>query len=334
MNCLNNYIGLRGCGSTAPSSGLYINDLPGISIKQLVALTNEEEATYIDLWNMIQRRSEQRFSLDVREQMTKSYRIKNLLQSINLGNNIQAPIVNSTSADYLGFTIEMVEDVDYEYVPSPLASIHVQELRYYATEIVFNPTIDIKIFDLFTNEELFSYTLTKQLGWNTIPVNKTFHNNYAVNSWSVYCCYDAANEGSYAPLDIPLYHSTPTCCDVRLRGGINISNNYTYTSDTYGLSGQFSIVCNWDSIVCQNKTIFARAYWYLLGIELITEQLYSNKLNRFTTIDLNRANELRKEYQIEYMKSLEQIAYGFKLDCDCCLECSGAVQVRESNQFY
>ena len=83
MNCLTNYIGLRGCSTTTPASGLYVNDLPGISLKAIVSLTNEEEKTYLELWDMIERRAQSRFSLDVREHMQKSYKIKSLTQGVN-----------------------------------------------------------------------------------------------------------------------------------------------------------------------------------------------------------------------------------------------------------
>jgi len=333
MDCLNNYIGLRGCGSTTPPSGLYINDLPGISLKQIVALTTEEEATYIDMWNMIQRRAQNRFSLDVREAMGKHYKINSVVQGINLGNKIGPPNF-APGYDWQGFSIEMVEDDNYEFVPSPLASIHIQDLKFYAEDLAPS-AMDFKVYDLYTFEELFAYNFTPVNKWNIIPVNKTFHNNYNTNSWGVLCVYDGASVSSVVSTDIPTYHQTPSCCDFRIRGAHSTNAGVvTYTSDTYGLSGTFSMVCNWDAIVCQNKNIFARAYWHLLGIELITEQLYSNKINKFTTVDLNRANELRKEYQVEYMKSLEQISGGFKLSCDCCIECSGLVQLRETTQFY
>ena len=133
-------------------------------------------------------------------------------------------------------------------------------------------------------------------------------------------------------------HTIPNCCDVRIRGAYSESI-FAYpflmnTSNIYGLSAIFSVVCNWDALVCQNKSVFSRAYWYLLGIEMMTETLYSSKINQFTTTNLQRAKELREEYQVEYMKSLEQIAGGFKLSCDCCIECNEPVQLRESTQFY
>ena len=344
MNCLQDYIGLRGCGSSTPGSGLYVNDLPGISLKQIVSLTNEEEATYLDLWAMIQRRAQSRFSLDVREAMGKHYKLKSLMQGVNLGNQIgafnsQIPIPTNNR---WGFTIELIESSNYEYVPSPLASIHVQELRFYSDTAI--SAIPFEIYDLNTGLRLF-YKVTDLLsGWNTIPVNQTFNNNYAVNSWSIFCCFSYQDYGDhFYDLQVPLNHTIPGCCDVRIRGcqadpynniGQLAIRDMIYTSNTYGLSGTFSIVCSWDAVICQNKNIFARPLWYLMGIELLTEQLYSSKLNQFTTVNLQRAKELREEYQVEYAKAVEQIAGGFSLDCDCCLECAGAVQLRETNQFY
>jgi hypothetical protein len=344
MNCLTDYIGLRGCGSSAPASGFYINDLPGISLKQMVSLTNEEEKTYLDLWSMIQTRAQSRFSLDVREAMGKYYRMKSLIQGVNLGNqlgSINAAIPVPTNNRW-GFTIELIESATYEYVPSPMASIHVQELRFYSDANASG--IPFEIYDLNTGLRLFYKEVDLVSGWNTIPVNQTFSNGYAVNSWSVFCCIDYNNYAdNFYDFDVPLNHTIPGCCNVRIRGcqadpylniGQDAIRNMVYTSNTYGLSGTFSIVCSWDAVVCQNKSLFTRPWWYLCGIELLTEQLYSSKLNHFTTVNLQRAKELREEYQVEYMKALEQIAGGFNLACDCCIECSGGVQLRETTSFY
>jgi hypothetical protein len=334
MNCLDNYIGLRGCGNSASPSNLYVNDLPAISLKQIVSLTNEEEATYLDMWNLIQKRAQNRFSLDLRESMTKHYKLNSLMQGINVGNILGSNYGNVFDSKQ-GFSIELIESATYQYVPSPLASIHIQELKYYQVPVAGNGLVEIEIIDISTLEVLWTYNGSAVDGWNTIPVNTTFHNNYSNNSWRLFVGYNTNNTTDYSSLSLPYNHTIPSCCDVRVRGaGINVGEQITFTNDTYGLSGIFSIVCNWDAIVCQNKTLFTRSYWYLLGIELLTEQLYSSKINQFTTIGLQKAKELREEYQVEYMKSLEQVAGGFKLNCDCCIECNEIVQVRESTNFY
>jgi hypothetical protein len=50
MNCLDNVIGIdKKCTPTTPSSGLYIQDLPGITLKVANAAANEETISGIRL---------------------------------------------------------------------------------------------------------------------------------------------------------------------------------------------------------------------------------------------------------------------------------------------
>ena len=332
-HCLDNYIGLRGCDSTTPPSGLYVNDLPGMSLENLVTLTNIDEPTYIDIWTMVQGRAQSRFSLDVREAMGKHYKLNSLMQGINVGNNVGS-LASSVPAQYAGFTIELIDD-NYQYVPSPFASIHVQQIVFYADQAYFG--VLFQIIDLDTDQVLGIYTQDLILGKNIIEVNTTFHNLYINPAWRLAVVVNMATIANLLDLVLPYNHSMLSCCDVRLQGYTSDEatvSSGTSGSNTYGVSGIFSIVCNWDAMICQNKTLFSRAYWYLLGIELLTEQLYSTKLNQFTTVNLQRLNELRAEYQVEYNKSLEQVAGGLKLSCDCCIECNESVQLREATQFY
>lgn len=333
-HCLDNYIGLRGCGSTTPPSGLYVNDLPGMSLENLVTLTNTDEPTYTDIWTMVQTRAQQRFSLDVRQEMGKHYKLNTLMQGINVGNDVGslAPSLPVASG-FTGFSIELI-DQNYQFVPSPFASIHIQQIVFYADQS-YSPA-QFRIIDIDTGESLGIYIQDVSAGKNVIEVNTTFHNLYINPSWRLAVVVNVGSVTNLLDLVLPYNRSMMSCCDVRLQGyTLDLNTNTTsFGSNTYGMSGIFSIVCNWDAMICQNKTLFSRAYWYLLGIEVLTEQLYSSKLNQFTTVNLQRLNDLRAEYQVEYNKSLEQAASGLKLSCDCCIECNESVQLREATQFY
>lgn len=322
MNCLTDYIGLRGCSSTTPPSGLYVNDLPGISLKQIVSLTNEEEKTYLELWDMIQLRAQNRFSLDVREQMGKAYKIKSINQGISVPGYSTGTGTTPAAAEY-GFTIEY-DTMDTGYVPSPLSYIHVQKVDIYI-ETADDYTFYIRDIDsgaiIYSNPSQFM-----NVGLNTIEVNTTF-NNVA----RLFGGISLDKSTNYTSIKAPSINGE--CCGAITRGAW-FFGSFHYTQELYGLCPTYTIGCSWDGLICLNKNIFSRAYWYLLGIEVLTEVIYSTKLNQFTTVNLQKANELRKEYQVEYMKTLTQIAEGMNLDCDCCLECSGSVQLRETTQFY
>jgi hypothetical protein len=334
MNCLTDYVGLRGCGDTTPPSGLYVNDLPGISNEILVKLTNQENATYVDVWNMIQQRAGLRFSLDVREAMGKHYKLNSLMQGINVGNDVGGIATTvPASAEYVGFSIELI-DANYEYVPSPLASIHIQQIVFYADQ-TYTPA-QFRVIDIDTNETLGIYSQDVSMGKNIIEINTTFHNLYINPSWRLGVVVNVNSVTNLLDLILPYSRSMMSCCDLRLQGySLDIDTNVSsFGSNTYGMSGIFSVVCNWDALICQNKILFSRAWWYLLGIEMLTELLYSNKLNQYTTVNLQRMDALRAEYQVEYNKTLTQVAGGFKLSCDCCIECNEPVQLREATQFY
>ena len=286
----------------------------------------------MDVWNMIQQRAGLRFSLDVREAMGKHYKLNSLMQGINVGNDIGAASV-STPANLAGFTIEMI-DANYEFVPSPLASIHLQQIVFYSDNQYQNG--DFSVYDLDTGDLLGLYSSSLVAGKNIIEVNTTFHNLYINPAWRIAVMFDTTQVTGTFDLVLPYSRSMMSCCDIRLQGyssdGALLAGSFG--SNTYGMSGIFSIVCNWDALICQNKVLFSRAWWYLLGIEMLTELLYSNKLNQYTTVNLQRMDALRAEYQVEYNKTLTQVAGGFKLSCDCCIECNEPVQLREATQFY
>ncbi len=323
MNCLTDYIGLRGCSSAIPPSGLYVNDLPGISLKQIVSLTNEEEKTYQELWEMIQRRAQNRFSLDVREQMGKSYKIKSINQGINVDGYSAGTGSTPANAMY-GFTIEY-DTMDTGNVPSPLTYIHIQQIKFYSE---ISGTYALDFINIDSKQTIYSINVNLSIGLNLIEVNTTFNN---VGRLFVGIALNAGTD--YTSIKSPDDYWTG-CCGALVRGAKYENNQFSFISELYGFSPIFTIGCSWDGLICQNKNIFSRAFWYLLGIEVLTEVIYSTKLNQFTTVNLQKANDLRTEYQVEYMKALEQICSGMNLDCDCCLECSGSVQLRETTQFY
>lgn len=75
--------------------------------------------------------------------------------------------------------------------------------------------------------------------------------------------------------------------------------------------------CDYEDMICDNVESLTNAWRYLLGNQLMIFRLYSTRLNRFTTIDAKKAEELKDFYQIEYEKSLMQ-AIDFIDVSGCC----------------
>lgn len=79
-------------------------------------------------------------------------------------------------------------------------------------------------------------------------------------------------------------------------------------------------------LVCEKKDLFAVALWYFLGVELMIERTSSDRLNRYTTIDLDKAEKLKGDYYAEFQTSLsDAVGSMTPTESDCitgCLGCS------------
>lgn len=169
MDCFIDYIGVKGCDSTEPESGVYINDLPGVTLENIERIANAEQITFAGVWDEVQKRSIRQF---VRKAETQ-FRI-----------------------------------------------------RYQAL-----------------------------------------------------CCKDD---------------------------------------------------CSFEDLLCSIKEELTDALLYFLGANLMTERLYSSRMNRFTTIDREQAEELRDYFMVEFEKNLEAVINTIPSDkLNDCFECVNTIQRKE-----
>lgn len=104
-------------------------------------------------------------------------------------------------------------------------------------------------------------------------------------------------------------------------------------NECYQINQRTTVEC----IACENKDLLATSLWYLLGSELMVERIYSNRINRYTTIDEDEAKELRDHFTVEFEKELALAVQGIDVESsDCikdetdCLQQNGPIHWRES----
>lgn len=82
-------------------------------------------------------------------------------------------------------------------------------------------------------------------------------------------------------------------------------------------------------LICGKKDLFDVALWYLHGTELMIEITSSDEINRYTTIDLDKAERLKEEFFLEFQAALTDAIKSIdpkNTDCiedDECIECVG-----------
>ena len=74
MTCFTDIVGISYCqGDAAPSSRLYINSLPGISVESMDKVADAEQITYKGLWSDVQKSAQSQFKLEIIAEMNKCY---------------------------------------------------------------------------------------------------------------------------------------------------------------------------------------------------------------------------------------------------------------------
>lgn len=94
----------------------------------------------------------------------------------------------------------------------------------------------------------------------------------------------------------------------------------------YKLTDKVVVAC----LVCEKKELFDVALWYLHGAELMIEVTSTDEMNRYTTIDLEKAERLKEEFYSEFLSGLNDAVTGINPeDSDCivsCLQCNDSVK--------
>lgn len=326
-NCLIDFIGLEGCGTAVPDSGLHVNSLPGISLKSVDDTADQEQVTFASVWADVQLRATRRFFTDLRTELSRRFKIKSASQLVDIG-EVLGSTTTAASAKYRGLFIDLDGFTSTSYVQSNFQQINISTIRIYLLAAV-NPVV--KIFDAITGTQLFTHTMTGgAIGWNTIDVYEKF------TARKVFIAYD-----STLAIGSNLNIENTGCCNdecgsIIYGGESSIAStvkeaSITKGNDSFGLSVCYDIQCTYDAFVCCHKELFANPLWYLLGSQLLFELQYSNRINYYTTINAQKAKELRAEFELIYKDELTQVVSGLNMNTlDCCLECNDQVVIKNS----
>jgi len=326
MDCLLNHIGILGCNSVTPPSGVYINELPGISLKSIDKIADSEQATYLGVWDDVQKRTVRKFGTAITSYFGRKYEVKKLVDSLRFGTPLDITNPTPLSPDeWRGVTIVMNPF-------NPNADIS-KLLTQAFTEIEFNgyvkvaADIQFRVYDELNGVELWSDSISISPDtWTSITPfwSSSVHDI----STRIRLEYNATKVDSYKT-EIPEGGCCiDTCMDAKLIGHVLSAAGVITEHDdnAFGFRGYASLRCSLDGLVCGNRDLFTTGLWYMMGAEMLTERIYSDRINNYTTINREKAKELRAEFVTEYENEINRAAETIKLNpMDFCLECNSQV---------
>lgn len=321
LDCLTTSVQLRGCGTNSPAPLLFVNALPGISLKSIEFLADSEQQTYIGVWNDIVTRAKERFRLSVQSALNTRYKLKTISSTYDLGRDIDSTSTTGAASEYRGVEFDMDKGISPYYKNSALSSHWVQTVSIYSGSTY---TTTLKVLDADLETELHSQSVELTAGWNTVTVNQHFEAHRIVVAYNA--STEASVELAISPTIKYVYEG------VSVSGGYYTTStgvsSWTETGNSYGLSVKYSLRCRYDNLVCSNVDLFAVPFWYLCGSEYMMERMTSERVNKFT-VDKKQAELNYQYYEEKFQDTLRLAVDGIDICEDACVDCGGTYQIIE-----
>lgn len=322
LDCLTDAVQLRGCGANSPTPLLFVNSLPGISLKGFEYLADEEQKNYTGVWSDIKIRAIERFRLSFQSAMNSKYRLITMSDALDLGRKIDTTETTAAAAENRGILFDLDKGLPEQYKNSALSSHWVESFSLYSQSTY---TTTVKVTDKDLNTVLRTETVDLVSGWNTVKINEHY------TARKILITFDASTEASVS-LEIP---ST-----IRYSyNGVSVSGGYyttasgidswTETDNSYGLSVKYALRCRYDSLICSSIDLFAVPFWYLCGAEFMLERLTSDRVNKYT-VDKKQAQVNWQFYEDKFADTLKLAVDGIDICHDACVDCGGTYMIVES----
>lgn len=280
MECLNNYIGLKNCGTEEPVSGYYVNDLQGISTELAHRIADQEQMNFAGVWNSVQIRAQRRFGQLVQRFINKQQNWNEILYQTS-GFKITTPLAFQAVSE----AEAVVNLPEGKYVEANVKTV----LMY--SQAAKDP-VTLTITDAFGNVLKTIPDAKLTVGLNRIPVGFVVGSEDAGLQFTVKLTAAGLNLN-------PLTLNNPA--------DLNGCEPVTGAVQVNGLIiPEIDIKCSVSRYICENVNLFTYPLWYLHGAELLAEKLTSPRTTYFATGNLEYTKELQKDFYTEFEESTIQ----------------------------
>jgi hypothetical protein len=315
MNCFDKLVGVANvCGNS--TSGLYLNDLPAISVQNADATIDNEYYSGVQL---LQRKIDfaQNACINfVRQQAITKLRSKTMINNDVIG--VYKEGLNAIANYEQGIRIKMT---NYSYVELYVNTI--------TCNVQYDGDFDLNVYDVITGNLLDSFSSTSISGeYTNISVNKS----YPANKQNIDIVFVIdASIGKSQKTDLRNNYCSD-CYNSYSNGfatisGVSIqSGKYKQISNTNGLSINYSISCSVEPFICSMGNLLSWAIMHKAGAEVVKEMKYSNRLNNVVLLNRDNFDELIEAYETEYMSSLSGVLNSLTYPKDYCFECNSNIK--------
>lgn len=311
IQCLDGLVGILNVSEYSTSeSGLWINDLPGITTQKLDLIKDDIE-DYNDTanaWEAIYTRAKRKFEQDIIRKMRK------YLRTLSVVDNV----VTSQFEDNV--TVASSGKRGY-YFQFPLSGNNLEiHFNYVQVRMPTNQSFAVYLYNAVDGSLLESESYT---GSGAGIVKLSLGWQIAVHEYpDIFIAID--HEGkTFGRVDQYNYGTYPYASE-RVTTGSAVKSNLS--SGEIGMVLNYQIQCSVSNFVCQRRHLFEYPFLYCLGVEFMRELLGSDEVNQHTLLNREDNVAMMDQFKMDYDEALDNALEGLEPKDDAiCFTCQKLV---------
>ena len=340
MNCLTDYIGLKGCSGVEPLSGLYINDYPGMSSELLEKVATPDQVSYVGMWESTQRVAYQRIKRDIQAALFTSAEaqldqvlFQTRKEFVQQWEQIQ---VAPAEAIYKG-TFISIEGSKY-------LGLRIKQLYVYNADTVAVTGVPLLIIQTQNAEVLYQSVVDLQPGMNYIPVNETFYSDFdKINIMAVVDCTNLPtttgmfNDYGWDQMDLEcatrftyLWRNGWSIFPVTAPLTYGLGDSWSQDNSQSGVYLDAQLICSLDAFICGQKEFLTDAWANILAYHILWAKVSSSRSNYFAQSNREYTERAMATYLDGYTQSLAIWARQLNLRGEgLCFNCENAGLIQQ-----
>ena len=340
--CLLDYVGLRGCSTTEPESGVYINQYPGMSTELIDKVASSDQVTFSQVWKDIQQTAYLELKTSVQKAL-KDFAGARLDQVLFQTSRLfvqQWQQINPVPEEAI------FKGVFTSIAGSKYAGLRIKKAYIYNSGAVAVPNVPIKIFQCQDGTVLWETTVTVQPGANTINIGQTF--GLVFDKINIAMLVDCTNlptlTGQFIDNGSWNWQGMDAQCASRYYSWLNTSgyNIFPVTAPlNYGLgelwNNDFSqsaiywdaeLLCSLDSFICGQREFLLESWGNLLAAQTLRFKLGSNRVNYFTQSNTERTERSLVTFEEKFKDAIDNWAEQLNLGAEgLCFDCEDQAMI-------
>jgi hypothetical protein len=345
--CLQDWIGLRGCSTIEPESGVYINQYPGMSTELLDKVASSDQITFAQVWQDVQQTAYLQLKTGIQKAL-KDFAGARLDQVLFQTSKLfvqQWQQINPVPAEAI------YKGVFTSIAGSKYAALRVKKAYIYNSGNVAVDNVVIKFFQCQDGTVLYQKTVTVQPGANFITINQTF--NLVFDKINIAMLVDCTNlptlTGQFIDNGSWNWQGMDAQCASRYYSWLNTSgfNIFPVTAPlNYGLGQDWNndwsqsaiywdaeLLCSLDAFICGQREFLVEAWGNLLSASILRFKLGSQRVNYFTQSNRELTERAYVSFEDGYKEALNNWAEQLNLANEgLCFDCEDQAMISTSGR--